>query len=275
MMRLCVALLDRGGNPTILNERLETCLHCVCSQPDVADTRAAILEILLKWKNCSDDQPSLQSEEKLSLNRVDCDGNTAIHLAALNNLQVCVETLVSLGAIISIVNRGNLTCCELADQKQHFNLAIALELALVFQPVDFGMEDFNLQQEFLYDNSPGKLFLSGVSHSASSIDVFIEEILLETCSMLLKHDHRNGSDVLETNQCKGCELASDNTCFYRNRAEALLMSFAWDAKALAAAYQLDSGNVLQSARLQKHMFAGLLIIYVLILLLFFSFTINV
>ena len=41
-------------------------------------------------------------DPKVSLNHVDEDGNTAIHLAASNNLTSCVIQLVSQGAIISI-----------------------------------------------------------------------------------------------------------------------------------------------------------------------------
>ena len=46
---------------------------------------------------------------------MDDDGNSAIHLAAANGLGDCVIKLIEKGAIISIVNRDQKTCCELAD----------------------------------------------------------------------------------------------------------------------------------------------------------------
>jgi ankyrin repeat protein len=53
--------------------------------------------------------------EMVSINRVDCEGNSAIHYAATNGLAECVERLVALGAIISLVNKAQKTCCDVAD----------------------------------------------------------------------------------------------------------------------------------------------------------------
>ena len=47
-----------------------------------------------------------------------------------------MERLIAHGAIISIVNKAQKTCCELADGEQHPALAAMLELALVFAPAD-------------------------------------------------------------------------------------------------------------------------------------------
>lgn len=62
--------------------------------------------------------------------QVDNDGNTACHYAASSGLARCVLELVRRGAIISIVNKDQMTCCELADAGLHVQLANSLELAL-------------------------------------------------------------------------------------------------------------------------------------------------
>ena len=53
-----------------------------------------------------------------------------------SGLTECVERLIAHGAIISIVNKAQKTCCELADGEHHPALAAMLELALVFAPAD-------------------------------------------------------------------------------------------------------------------------------------------
>ena len=61
--------------------------------------------MFINWRNTGEMAKGDTSEEKVSINHVDYDGNTAIHLAASNNLLQCVSILISNGAIISIVNR--------------------------------------------------------------------------------------------------------------------------------------------------------------------------
>ncbi len=61
--------------------------------------------MFIEWRNTAEMVKGDISEEKASINHVDYDGNTAIHLAASNNLQQCVSILLFSGAIISIVNR--------------------------------------------------------------------------------------------------------------------------------------------------------------------------
>ena len=50
----------------------------------------------------------------------------------MNGLLGCVTRLVKAGAIISLVNNSQRTCCELADVGGHSDLASMLELALIF-----------------------------------------------------------------------------------------------------------------------------------------------
>jgi hypothetical protein len=120
---------------------------------------------------------SEQPMEKVSVNHIDVDGNAAIHYAAASGLLQCVEKLVLLGAIISIVNKGNITCCEMADEKGHKPLALMLELALVFQPVDESMLAFDSFQ-FDFDYAvPGKVLLSTVSLTLGGVNDFIEDAI--------------------------------------------------------------------------------------------------
>lgn len=108
---LVTLFLKRGGDPSTLNLRLETCLHTVCSQSDNASKRLQLLELFLRWRS-----PEVDGEyHSVSLNRVDVDGNAALHYAASSGLVECVVRLLGFGAIISIVNKEQRTCCEMAD----------------------------------------------------------------------------------------------------------------------------------------------------------------
>ena len=88
----------------------------------------------------------------MSINHVDCDGNSALHLAAANNLTDCLVKLLACGAIISVVNKDQKNCCELADLSNFKTLADALELAVLYQMEDDEMALFNAEQRFPYEN---------------------------------------------------------------------------------------------------------------------------
>ena len=96
------------------------------------------MEMLLEWrgeqpssqttigKSSGDEEVStsppvevLSEPEMVSINHADLDGNGAVHYAAASGLVDCVDRLVSQGAIISLVNKAQKTCCELADAEQH------------------------------------------------------------------------------------------------------------------------------------------------------------
>ena len=174
--------------------------------------------------------------EKISINQVDVTGNTPLHYAARNGLLSCVEQLLASGAIISIVNNNNYTCCEMvtlhidhyyydiyfsyknhfmtvlwqADETGHKQLASMLELALVFQPVDKEMEKFLREQTFPSENQPELLHINAFSLSSAWLSRFIEESIDKIC---------------ET--CSGNELITS-----RARAEVLLQKYNWDANKL-------------------------------------------
>ena len=128
MIKLCKIFLENGGNPNSLNSQHRSCVHSLCSRPEAPEEREKLLKIFLDWESGG------MSGEQASLNLVDLEGNTAVHLAGLNGLLPCVMQLVKAGAIISLVNNSQRTCCELADAGGHWDLASMLELALIFQP---------------------------------------------------------------------------------------------------------------------------------------------
>ena len=79
----------------------------------------------------------LGEPEMVSINHADLDGNGAVHYAAASGLVDCVDRLVSQGAIISLVNKAQKTCCELADAEQHTVIRTYLALTLLQLRLNF------------------------------------------------------------------------------------------------------------------------------------------
>jgi hypothetical protein len=131
MEMLITIFLQRDGNPNALNANAETCLHSLCQQADQDSKRKRIMNLLLEWRGVSEDG---EREEYLSVNRVDHDGNSPLHYASKNGLFDCILLLTSRNAIISIVNKDQMTCCEIAAASDHQQLADMLEIALIFPP---------------------------------------------------------------------------------------------------------------------------------------------
>lgn len=249
LLRLFVTLMGKGGDPTVLNEKLETCLHSVCSSSVNAEARLTIIEILTKWKGNVENG---HQEESVSLNKVDIDGNTPIHLAAQNGLVACVERLIALGAIISIVNKSNRTCCELADESHHTALALALELALVFQPVDSEMQEFVSQQTFPYDGVPGRMLLSGETLGGDqALESFIDEAITRVSEALWAQHFPSQGDTQGDDVKHDAVVESNGAEKLRPRAEVLLTSYAWNTVKLLQEYAANPEQVLASAKLQQ------------------------
>mmetsp|Transcript_5318 Transcript_5318/g.5819 ORF Transcript_5318/g.5819 Transcript_5318/m.5819 type:complete len:1186 (-) Transcript_5318:647-4204(-) len=225
LQKLVRKLLELGGDPSLCNLRNETCLHLVCSLPDRPEIRAMILDLLINWEGKDTQGVPL---EKVSINRVDEDGNCPVHYAASNGLITCVEKLITYGAIISIVNKNNLTCCEMADERNYKDLASMLELALVFQPEDKSMEGINIfGNEFDASNDTGKLFLDTKSLSNAGLNAFVEESI----TIVSKY------------------IGWMNARHYRARAEALLAQYAWNGEKLVEEYLADGTKVLTAAKM--------------------------
>jgi hypothetical protein len=228
--KLLLKLLELGGDPSLVNMRHETCLHMVCSLSDKIEIRSAILDLLVNWEGNDEKGVPL---EKISINRVDDDGNTAVHYASSNGLLHCVEKLISYGAIISIVNKQNLTCCEMADEKQYKDLASMLELALVFQPEDKSMEGINIFGTLTVTGADGdssligKIFVDTHCMTAAGLNEFVEESI----------------DLVSR------YLGWMNAKYYRSRAEVLLNSYGWNGEKLINNYLSDSSRVLTAAKI--------------------------
>jgi hypothetical protein len=137
MEMLITIFLQRNGNPNALNSNAETCLHSLCQQNDQDLKRKRIMNLLLEWRGVStEDGQHQEKEEYLSVNRVDHDGNSPLHYASMNGLFECILLLTSRNAIISIVNKDQMTCCEIAAANNYSQLADMLEIALIFPPPD-------------------------------------------------------------------------------------------------------------------------------------------
>lgn len=148
--------LENGGNPNQVNGQGETVLHAICSRGDRAEIRLELVRLL--WEHCKHD-----SSESLSLNHVDHLGNTALHAAASHGLVDVVALLLRLGAMISIVNKAQQTCCDVADELESTALADMLEVALVYQPTS---EDEAVFQEMLVTPTSASS-TDGISYFAS------------------------------------------------------------------------------------------------------------
>mmetsp|Transcript_32887 Transcript_32887/g.47510 ORF Transcript_32887/g.47510 Transcript_32887/m.47510 type:complete len:1304 (-) Transcript_32887:148-4059(-) len=232
LYKLVLLLLENGGDPSIVNVRKESCLHCVCSLGNNPELRAEIMTTLIHWDKNGNDC--------VSINQVDIEGNTAIHYAASNGLLSCVEKLVSIGAIISIVNKNNNTCCEMADEGGFKVLASMLELALVFQPVDEAMEQFDREQVFPYEKQPGRLILAAHSLTLAGVSRFIEEAITAICETLSCHRSQFSSNSINKNESKWV--------ISRSRAEVLLQKYNWNISKLQMDFVADKVKVLTAAR---------------------------
>jgi ankyrin repeat protein len=131
------------------------------------------LEYILSWRGVEIDGYC----EKVSINQVDIDGNAALHYAAKSGLINCVLRLLSAGSIISLVNKDQKTCCEMADEQNFKELAHFLELALVFQPDEELLMNYDGQVLFPNERRQGVLFLSSKSINEKDVDEFIYETI--------------------------------------------------------------------------------------------------
>lgn len=140
MEQLIELFLSMGGNPAFLDSSDKTCLHALCESGEDAEKRARIMRLYLAWRgNCTSSSESCKGdarEEQVSVNQIDVDGCTAIHYAARSGLISIVAALLERGAIVSLVNKDQMTCCEAADVSGKKEVADMIEAALVFQPLD-------------------------------------------------------------------------------------------------------------------------------------------
>ena len=221
--KLIEVFLEHGGNPNFANGREETCLHSICLHPDNRLLRLEVMNSLLLWRSTVGEDG--EEPESVSVNHVDIDGNAAVHYASLNGLAECVDKLISSGAIISIVNKAQRTCCELADAQGHSELAGALELALVFQPVDSSMEAFDQTELLAFQNQTRHplLALDCQSMKQEDVSIVIDEMLNDFCGF-------SGETL--------------------NRTESLLETFSWDPYKLKREFQRSTADTYKSALIE-------------------------
>ena len=216
--------LEHGGNPNTANGRGETCLHSICHRPENARLRLQVMDHLLLWRGMITENG--ETVESVSINHVDVDGNAAVHYASSNGLLECVERLISLGAIISIVNKAQKTCCELADGDNHKELARMLELALVFQPVDSAMIEFDIEESLYFDNQNRlpMLALDCESFHIQDMTTLIDDMLIDFA-----------------------EISGESF----NRSESLLEAYSWDFNKLKKEFLRYSSNCYKLAQIQS------------------------
>jgi hypothetical protein len=107
-----------------------------------------------------------------------------------------------------------------------------LELALVFQPVDEEMEQFNREQIFPHEDQSSRLILHSHSIQIPQFCLFVEDEISAVC------DRLNG----------GGGGPEEQGIITRARAEVLLHSYNWNIGKLQLDYLSDNQKVLAAVR---------------------------
>lgn len=95
---------------------------------------------ILSWIH--PDDGSELSGQGCSTNSVDSIGRAALHYAAeLGRAEICFAVLSSFGSMLTIVDDGSKTPCELAEEGGHEELAAQLEARAVLYVDPYGMND--------------------------------------------------------------------------------------------------------------------------------------
>ncbi|BET02792.1 IBR [Nesidiocoris tenuis] len=127
-------LNEAGGNPNKRNGSNETSLHCACSLGahktySAQERKGSCVALILQWRG---DILDSGERERVQLDLKDCNGNTALHTAALHGLTRCAQLLISAGASVFIENVNGETACDVATSRRHHQLARILESKMVF-----------------------------------------------------------------------------------------------------------------------------------------------
>lgn len=218
LIKLFEMFLEYGGNPGIGNARNENCIHSVCLLSSYPAKRAELVELIIEWRGVRSDN----TIEKVMLDHVDVDGNTAMHLAAYNGLLQCIECLIEAGATLSVQNSEGATCCEIADKGGNPGVGTMLELAWVYKPIDQSIIASDNYHKFSNDLQTARIILDCRSLTLDGLSKFIEHAIT---------------------------FISESLGEKRSRAEVLLSHFSWDASKLKKEYLSNSDRVLTSARL--------------------------
>ena len=243
-LQLTELFLKQGGVINSVNLKNQTCLHAACDAKVMsAIDRAKRLDLLkllvastcdnqiadMPMKkstssNIEEDSHAFSGSQDISVNHVDNDGNTAIHYAAMNGLTECVLYLIDNGAMVSIVNNSQKTCCELADMNGDTSLASELELAIVFQENDASMEEFDREAQQASDALKPVYMLDSESRKVDSMESLLTMMVAEATRQI---------DFQES----------------RERVEVMLKQYNWNIDAMANAYNEDKVEILKKCRI--------------------------
>jgi hypothetical protein len=211
---------EYGGNPSYLNNREETSLHSTCLLASYPLKRAELISAILDWELV---RPSDNVIEKVDINAVDIDGNTALHLSAFNGMVQCIEILIKKGARLSIINNYNRSCCESADRGGFPPVGTMLELAWIFQPSSELQQATQVYNKFSNEMTSGSIIIDCKSIALTGLIDFINHAIRITAETLN-------------------ETAA--------RAEVLLSSYCWDVKKLKKEYLQNNEKVLKATKLK-------------------------
>ena len=261
MPKLFCRFLENGGDPLVLNEVHETCIHAATSQIDLNSSsgddqdeislpsnskqitgsfsnsfdsksvqrrKGEIIDHIVKWiKNEKEYTPHEDLPHFLSLQNK--DGNTGVHFAAQHGFVNCLEKLAVHGAILSIMNRSQKCCVDLADSAGFRDIATMLELALLFSSTSSAfMPEYSKGRKSTDDHQTlsrmkGKLFVDSVSVSRAGLVEFISQTTAIAAKLLSEQ---------------------------YSRAEVLLWKFSWNLQKLFEDSRSNLESVYSAANLQ-------------------------
>ena len=215
MSKLFGYFLVNGGDPLVLNDLNETCVHAVSSLPEfnthsysddqepaankipnhgaplrvvtfnddtksnISRQKGEIVERIVQWiKTEKEYTPHEDLSHFLSLQNK--DGNTGLHFASQNGLLPCIEKLVTNGAILSIFNRAHKCCVDLAEGAGWNDVATMLEVALLFSTITAYSSTPEYTRSHRNNHSAiaklkGKLFVDHYSVSLKGLTDFIAQ----------------------------------------------------------------------------------------------------
>jgi ankyrin repeat protein len=215
LKRLYGMFVKNGGSPIIENLRNENCLHMACMLTSSPIVRAELVDLILSFSG-------LNNNDRIIIDKINIDGNTALHLASSNGLIHCAQKLITNGASLTIENNQNEFCCDVADKNDHQNLGTMLEIALIYRPSDERSASDKQINKVFEKNKVAKIILDSSSLTIENLTEFMNQSI------------KFISFILDENAA---------------RAEVLLTLYNWDCRKLKNDYDSSKTKVLNSAHL--------------------------
>ena len=259
MPKLFRNFLENGGDPLVLNEFQETCIHAATSQidlncsgddqdgislssnskqisPSTSDSKSLnrrkgeIIDLIVHWIN---DEKVYTLHEDLPhfLSLQNKDGNTGLHFAAQNGLINCLEKLIIHGAILSIMNRSHKCCVDLADSAGFRDIATMLELALLFSTTS--------STQSTPEYSKGRKHFDGGYQSVAKLKgkLFVDSVSVSTAGLM---------EFITQTIAMAAKILSEQY----SRAEVLLWKYSWNLQKLVEDSRSNLESVYSAANLQ-------------------------